>query len=43
MLSGFDEKYIEETGIKNYACVKESLMKPVSPETVAETVKKVLA
>ena len=43
MLSGYDAKYIEESGIKKYSCVKGFLMKPVSPETVAAEVKKALA
>ena len=43
VLSGFDSKYISESGITKYKCVKDFLTKPVSPDTVAESVKKILS
>ena len=42
VLSGFDSEYISESGITKYKCVKAFLTKPVSPDTVAESVKKIL-
>lgn len=42
MLSGYDKSVLDESGATKFACVKDCLTKPISPETVAEAVKKTL-
>ena len=42
MLSGYDKAVLEKSGATKFACVKDCLTKPISPEAVAEAVKKAL-
>ena len=42
MLSGYDKSVLAESGATSFPCVKDCLTKPISPEAVAEAVKKTL-